>query len=311
MEKYQYMVITVGAIFCVLLLIGFGVLVNLTFKEKKMAKKMAPCPDYWTEEKDVLVVDVNPNKDFIYKDDSPFAKYRGGVYTAMENVTQNGEVFTKDVLIGNNAIQQDIIMFNANTPLLRINNEVTKKITACKVPVSGNINVGNIYNNSGIQIRNSSYGPTHNNLRNNYTTPDKIDPSGILVNVSYKKAGSDKKNKIQKYIYELTTPTGNIITTGDPSVNVVNELSTPGFYWKANCISDDPVCLSGKDDSKVKIWGNNYSNDGGIYNPTEFYIDFKDNAWHALNMHKSTKCNIKGWAIKNNIVWDGITNMDC
>jgi hypothetical protein len=291
MEKYKYMVITVGAIFCVLLLIGFGVLVNLTFKEKKMAKKMAPCPDYWTEEKDVLVVDVNPNKDFIYKG--------------------KGKIEKTPFIIGNNAIQEDIIMIDENTPLLRINNEVTKKITACKVPLPSAINVGNIYSGGSIQIRNSSYGPTHNNLRNNYTTPDKIVPTGSSLNVSYVKAGSDKKNKIQKYIYELTTPTGNIITTGDPSVNVVNELSTPGFYWKANCISDDPACLSGKDDSKVKIWGNTYSNDGGIYNPTEFYIDFKDNAWHALNMHKSTKCNIKSWANANDIVWDGITNMDC
>ena len=285
MDKYQYMVITVGAIFCVLLLIGFGVLVKLTFKEKKMAKKMAPCPDYWTEEKDVLVVDVNPNKDFIYKDE--------------------GKDVLNPITIGNNAIQQDIIMFDENNPLLRINNEVTKKITACKVPLSGNINVGNIYNGPSIQIRNYSYGPSYNNLRNNYTTPDKIDPNGTSVSVSYVKAGSDKKNKIQKYIYQFNN-SAYIKNNGDNYESVVNHpgLSTPGFYWKANCILGNEVCLSGKDDSKVKIWGNNYT-------PSEFYIDFKDNDWHAYNMHKSTKCNIKSWANENNIVWDGITNMNC
>jgi hypothetical protein len=291
------MVITVGAIFCVLLLIGFGVLVNLTFKEKKMAKKMAPCPDYWTEEKDVLVVDVNPNKDFIYKDDSPFVKYIGGKYKPMSGVNES---FEKEVPIGNNAIQQDIIMINKNIPLLRINNEVTKKITACKVPLSGNIKVGNIYHSVNLKLRNYSYGPSHNNMRNNYTTIDKIDKNGTHVSVKYDTSGK---------FYKLND--NSKIITGDNSLP--SPIPTPGFYWKANCISDNAVCLSGKDDTKVKIWGNSYS-DGGesyTYEPKEFYIDFKDNAWHAYNMDKSTKCNIKSWANANNIVWDGITNMDC
>jgi hypothetical protein len=198
MDKYQYMVITVGAIFCVLLLIGFGVLVNLTFKEKKMAKKMAPCPDYWEEVKDVLVVDVNPNKDFIYKDE--------------------GKKLTDPITIGDNAIQQDIIMIDKNFPLLRINNEVTKKITACKVPLSGNINVGNIYDNSSkLKLRNYSYGFKHNNMRNNYTTTDKIQPTGASLNVKY-----NRKTKI----YTLTNPAG-IIVNGD---TLKSTIPTPGFY---------------------------------------------------------------------------------
>jgi len=213
MDKYQYMVITVGAIFCVLLLIGFGVLVKLTFKEKKMAKKMAPCPDYWEEVKDVRVVDVIPN-------------------------------------------------MNTNN---KIQNEVSSTKTLCKVPSRRDTNIGT-----------TIYDTDNNmNLRNySYTT-------------KYKRHGD------------------SLLTS--------SIIPTPGFYWKANCISGNAVCLSGKDDSKVKIWGNSYS-DGDAsytYEPKEFYIDFKDNDWHAYNMHKSTKCNIKSWANANDIVWDGITNMDC
>jgi hypothetical protein len=58
------MVITVGAIFCVLLLLYFGVLFQFKVEKKiKMAKKVAPCPDYWEEVKDVRLVDVIPIMD--------------------------------------------------------------------------------------------------------------------------------------------------------------------------------------------------------------------------------------------------------
>jgi hypothetical protein len=293
MNKYQYMVITVGAIFCVLLLIGFGILVNLTFKEKKMSKKVASCPDYWTEEKDVLVVDVNPNTDFIYKDSTSFVKYqrKNGKSKAIPTGDTASD-FTRNSNIGNNVVQDIRIMLDKNIPLLRINNEVTKKITACKVPVQGAINVGNIYSDSSIKLRNFSYGSKYNNLRGNYTTQNLIPSSGRFLNIKY-----DTRDKI----YKLNTLDGNV-NIGD---SLSSPILTPGFYWKANCISGNAVCLSGKDDTKVEIWGNN------SYTPSEFYIDFNDNYWHTYNMNKSTKCNIKRWANANEIVWDGITNLNC
>ena len=276
MDRYQYMFITVGAIFCVLLLVGFSILVQLTFKEEKMIKKVAPCPDYWEEVKNVRVVDVNPNKNFIYKGDTKFD-------------------ISKNIIIGNNSVQYQRIMVDTDTPLIRINNEVTKKITACKVPSSGGINIGNIYSGN-IQLRNYRYGLKYNNLRGNYTTQNIIPTTGANINVNY-----DKKTNI----YTLTTPGGNIIA-GD---NLSNSILTPGFYWKADCSSNENICLSGKDDGNVKIWGISY--DRTLYTPSEFYIDFKHDDWHAYNMHKSKKCNLKNWANTNGIVWDGITNVDC
>jgi hypothetical protein len=61
--------------------------------------------------------------------------------------------------------------------------------------------------------------------------------------------------------------------------------------------------------NNIKIWGNEYSNTK--YTPTEYYIDFKDNDWHAINMNKSINCNLRDWANRNAIEWDGITNMAC
>jgi hypothetical protein len=292
MDKYQYMVIIVGAIFCVLLLLIFSLFVNMNAKEQPNAKKIAPCPDYWEEVKDVRVVDVNPNTDFIYKDNTSFVKYqrKDGKYKTVPADDFLSD-FTKSVNIGNNAVQGIRIMLNKNTPLLRINNEVTKKITACKVPSSSEINVGNIYSGSNIQLRNYSYGSKYNNLRNNYTTTDKIDKNGTLVSVKYDTNGK---------FYKLETPNTYTIT-GD---SLLSPIPTPGFYWKADC-KTGTNCLSDKDDRNVQIWGNIG------YNPSEFYIDFKDNDWHAYNMQKSTKCNLKRWANANGIVWDGITNMDC
>jgi hypothetical protein len=297
MDKYQYMVIIVGAIFCVLLLLIFSLFVNMNAKERPNAKKIAPCPDYWEEVKDVRVVDVNPNTDFIYKDNTSFVKYqrKDGKYKT-DPANNVGLDFTKDDTIGNNAVQGIRIMIDKNTPLLRINNEVTKKITACKVPSSSEINVGNIYKSGNLQLRNYSYGSKYNNLRNNYTTIDNIGKNGTRVSVKYDTHGK---------FYKLETPASYTIT-GD---SLLSPIPTPGLYWKADCM-DGTNCLSGKDHGNVKIWGNSYS-DGGQYIPSEFYIDFKDNDWHAYNMQKSTKCNLKRWANANNIVWDGITNMDC
>jgi hypothetical protein len=205
MNKYQNIVINVGIIFCVLLLLGFTILVFLTFKEKKISKKVAPCPDYWQEVKDVRVVDVIPN------------------------------------------------MNNSN----KIINEVSTTKTLCKVPSNTDTNIGKtIYDNAGnINLRNYSY----------------------ISN--YKRSGDTLSNS--------------------------SIIPTPGFYWKAECNDGTTTC----NNSDIKIWGNEYS--GNTYTPSEFYIDFKDNDWHAYNMHKSTKCNLKNWANARGIVWDGITNMDC
>ena len=66
MTKFQYMVLIVAAIFIVLVLIIFGIFVKMSFSQKKIKKKRAPCPDYWEEVKNVSVVDVYPNKEYIY-----------------------------------------------------------------------------------------------------------------------------------------------------------------------------------------------------------------------------------------------------
>ena len=280
MDKYQYMVVTVSAIFCILLLIGFGILVNFTFKEEQMTKKIANCPDYWKEVKDVRVVNVNPNKDFIYKDNKAFTG-------------------TKQIIIGNNSVQNVRIMLDKNTPIIRINNEVTKKITACKVPSNDDINAGKIYSlGKVISLRNYTYGSEYKNLRNNYTIPTKIDIGGSSLDVKYDNIGK---------FYKLENPNESLITGDD--LDKKSTISTPGFYWKAECINNTTECLSGKDEGNVKIWGVTYNNNK--YSPSEFYIDFKDDDWHAYNMHKSKKCNLKNWANANGILWDGITNAKC
>lgn len=56
MEKFQYMIIVIGAIFCVLLLLGFFVLNRSIRKKDDVIRSIAPCPDYWEEVKDTRVV---------------------------------------------------------------------------------------------------------------------------------------------------------------------------------------------------------------------------------------------------------------
>lgn len=302
MDKYQYMVIIVGAIFCVLLLIIFGVLVKLTFKPHTVSKVVAPCPDYWEEVKEIRVNNANPNKDFIYKNDTSFVKQErvSGVFTALPDNGANAN-FVKTDIIGNNSVQGLRIMVNKETPLMRINNEVTKTITACKVPSFNSTNTGKIYKNDesrNIVLRDYKYGKKHNNLRNNYTTLDKIPNTGIEKDVQYDK---------NEFYYKLYTPSIDLITNGD-GIDEKTIIPTPGFYWKTDCM-DNKKCLTNSDDANVKIWGKTYS--GTAYTPNTFYIDFKNNNWHTYNMQKSQKCNLKDWANKNGIVWDGITNLTC
>jgi hypothetical protein len=275
------MVLTVAAIFAILLIIIFGILVKMSFTEEKLKKKKAPCPDYWEEVKNVSVVDVYPNKEYIYKNNQPFT-------TATNRET-----------IGNNDVQGIKIMLNKNTPFIRILNENPKTITACKVPNNTATNVGNIYNGESLKIRNFRYGAETD--RKNYTTIDKIPAIGTNATLTYNKTGN-------YYSIDPATYTA-LVNTGDN--NITDEIKdtpgfkTPGFYWGTDCINNNITCHNGTDNGNIKIWGNN------AYIPSKYYIDFTDNDWHAINMHKSQLCNLKDWANRNNIVWDGVTNIAC
>ena len=275
MTKFQYMVLIVAAIFIVLVLIIFGIFVKMSFSQKKIKKKRAPCPDYWEEVKNVSVVDVYPNKEYIYKNNSPFTT-------------------TSDEKIGNNDVQGIQIRIDKDTPFIRILNENPKTITACKVPANGATNVGSIYDTDNtLKIRNFRYGAETN--RKNYTTIDKIPATGTSAPVAY-----DKKND-----YYSIDPNNTALVNAGDSINIDKVIKTPGFYWDTACINADTACHNGTDNGNIKIWGNN------SYTPSNFYIDFTDNDWHAINMNKSQLCNLKDWANRNNIVWDGVTNIAC
>ena len=280
MTKFQYMVLIVAVIFVVLTMIIFGIFVKMTFTEEKLKKKKAPCPDYWEEVKRVPVVDVYPNKEYIYIDETIFTPG------------------STSATIGNNAAQDIQIMLDKNTPFIRITNENTKKINACKVPDSGKANTGTIYGNTGddpLTLRNYRYGPETN--RKNYTTTGKILQTGTPnVQIIY-------NNKDKYYSINPSDPNyGTLVIPGD-TIASANVIKTPGFYWGTVCSSGD-ACLEGTDNDKIKIWGDSYT-------PSNYYIDFEDNDWHAINMNKSKVCNLKDWANRNGIVWDGVTNIEC
>ena len=277
MTKFQYMVLIVAVIFVVLTMIIFGIFVKMTFTEEKLKKKKAPCPDYWEEVKRVPVVDVYPNKEYIYIDKTGFTP---------------GSI---SATIGNNAAQDIQIMLDKNTPFIRITNENTKKINACKVPIKDAANTGTIYSKTGddpLTLRNYRYGPETN--RKNYTITGKIQQDGKTdVNITY--------NNKDKY-YSIDQNDTTLVIPGD-TITSANVMKTPGFYWGTECISGN-ACLEGTDNGNIKIWGDSYT-------PSNYYIDFEDNDWHAINMNKSKVCNLKDWANRNGIVWDGVTNIEC
>jgi hypothetical protein len=268
------MVITVAAIFALLLLIIFGILVKMSFTEEKIKKKKAPCPDYWEEVKNVSVVGLYPNKEYIYKNDTPFT------------TSTNNEV------IGNNDDEGIQIMIDKNKPFIRILNENPKTITACKVPKKDATNSGKIYTDASLNIRNYRYGGETD--RKNYTTIDQIPPTGTNVTITYNTSGN---------FYSIDKSYNELVNTGD-SIDNNSVIKTPGFYWGTECISGN-TCLNGTDNGNIKIWGKE------SYTPSNYYIDFNDNDWHAINMHKSQLCNLKDWANRNKIVWDGVTNITC
>jgi hypothetical protein len=282
MTKFQYMVLIVALIFLILTLIIFGIFVKMTFTEEKLKKKKAPCPDYWEEVKDASVVDVYPNKEYIYIDKTGFTP---------------GSISPVVATIGNNAAQDIQIMLDKDSPFIRITNENTKKINACKVPIKGKANTGTIYENTdpySLKLRNYRYGPETN--RKNYTTIYKISQTGAQANITYNKKDDS---------YSIDPSTNSVlVNVGDPIV-MNSVIKTPGFYWGTECVDGGNACLKGRDNGNIKIWGKS------SYTPSNYYIDFEDNDWHAINMNKSKLCNLKDWANRNGIVWDGVTNIEC
>ena len=109
-------------------------------------------------------------------------------------------------------------------------------------------------------------------------------------------------NNKDKY-YSINQHDTNLVIPGD-TIASANVIKTPGFYWGTDCSSGN-ACLEGTDNGNIKIW-----NDSS-YTPLNYYIDFEDNDWHAINMNKSKVCNLKDWANRNGIVWDGVTNIEC
>lgn len=280
MTKFQYMVLTVASIGAVLLLIIFGILTKMSFSQNKIKKKMSPCPDYWEEVKNVNVVNVYPNKEFVYKNNTPFTNE------------------TNSEIIGDNNVQDVKIMINEKRPLLRILNETSRTITACKVPSHNGKNVGKIYENTSpysLKLRNLRFG-NNSSVRNNYTTIDKIPQTGTSVNLSYDK---------NKNYYSISEGDPALITSGD-NISSNDVIKTPGLYWKTECINKDDIkCYNENNNNDIKIWGiDNYT-------PSDFYIDFTHNDWHSINMNKTKLCNLKDWAMRNSIVWDGVSNVVC
>lgn len=84
--------------------------------------------------------------------------------------------------------------------------------------------------------------------------------------------------------------------------------STCPDYWQVNVNGKCTIPASGFKNTG-SIYGSNGQitlNTNSTYGYSDGAIDFNGNLWSSGGAN--SVCNIRNWANKNNIVWDGVTN---